>query len=182
MIFPFLKQKQTILISVLLIMIVFSCSPPASKMAKYGPVFENVMLTETGVFRGLSLGASFDSVQLKEQVKPIETDSGYLYYEMKLDTTGSFNIIYNFDDNELNEIQSDILINNAANTEEVFAKFKMYFDEHYGESQNHQGFTVWTVKSDKLGLVRINLSVESSNFASENAPGKISLWIYPDKD
>ncbi len=151
-------------------------------MASYGPVFETVMRSETGVFRGFSLGDKQDSVRLKETVKPMETDSGYLYYELKLDTTGSFNITYNFDDEGLNEIQSDIYINNASKMDDVFSKFKSYFDEHYGASQTRQGYTVWTVKSEKYGEVRISLSNESSDFTVDKAPGKIALWIYPDKE
>ncbi len=182
MISLFLKHKQTVLALAGLIFILHSCTPPAPKASKYGPVFDSVMRSENGLFRGLNLGDKLDSVQLKETVKPIEADSGYLYYEMKLDTTGSFNITYNFDETGLNEIQSDIYINNAAAADEAFSKFKSYFDDHFGESQNHQGYTVWTVTSAKYGLVRINLSNESSDFTVEKAPGKISLWIYPDKD
>jgi hypothetical protein len=44
------------------------------------------------------------------------------------------------------------------------------------------GFAVWTVKSAKFGDVRINLSDESADFTVENNPGKISIWIYPDKN
>ncbi len=178
----FFKQKQIFVSFLLLVIIAGACTPPASKMAKYGPVFENVMRSENGVFRGFSLGDRMDSVQLNEPQKPIEADSAYLYYELKLDTTGSFNITYNFDENGLSEIQSDIYITNSATADEVFSKFKTYFDEHFGESQNHQGYSVWTVTSQKYGLVRINLSDESADFTADKAPGKISLWIYPDKE
>ena len=174
--------KKVVFPSLLLILIVCSCSQPKSKLAPYGHVFESVMLSENGVFRGFNLGGKQDSIRKKETVKPMETDSGYLYYELKLDTTGSFNITYNFDDEGLNEIQSDIYINNANQVDDVFSKFKSYFDEHYGASQTRQGYTVWTVKSEKYGEVRISLSDESSNFTVDKAPGKISLWIYPDKE
>ena len=41
---------------------------------------------------------------------------------------------------------------------------------------------VWTVKSEKYGDVRINLSDESADFTIPGSPGKIALWIYPDKN
>ena len=170
------------LIFLIVPIIVFSCSQPKSKIAKYGVEFESIIKSESGVFRGFSLGDKLDSVKVKEQNKPIEEDSSYLYYEVKLDSAGSFNITYNFDDNGLNEIQSDIYISSPNKADEVFGKFKSYFDEHYGESQSRQGYSVWTVKSEKYGVVRINLSDESSNFTVDKAPAKISLWIYPDKD
>ena len=180
---PFFNQKKQIQPAILLLtLIAISCSQPKSKMAVYGNVFDSVMLNETGVFRGFNLGDKMDSVKLKESGKAMESDNGYLYYEVKLDTACSFNITYNFDEKGLSEIQSDIYVNNATITDEVFSKFKTYFDRRYGESQSHQGYTVWTVKSEKFGIVRINLSDESSHFITKKAPGKISLWIYPDKE
>ncbi|MGZ4060968.1 MAG: hypothetical protein ACXVPU_18200, partial [Bacteroidia bacterium] len=58
--------------------------------------------------------------------------------------------------------------------------FKRYFDDHYGASQTHEDYTIWTVKSERYGTVRINLSDESADFTVPNSPGKISIWIYPD--
>ena len=173
--------RQTPLLLLMLI-IVSSCKHSESKLAKYGAELESVILTDTAVFRGLSLGDNIDSVKRKELGKPIEADSAYLYYEMKLDTTGSFNLRYTFDEDGLDEINSEIYIKNAGRTDEIFSKFKTYFDEHYGESISHQGYTVWTVRSKKFGVARINLSNESSDFTVPNAPGKLSLWIYVDKD
>lgn len=158
-------------------------------MEMYGPVFSAVMRTDNGIFRGLNLGDKFELVQSTEAGKSIESDSSYLYYENKIDTTdqpssniGSFNITYNFDETGLSEIQSDIFIKNADKADEVFSKFKSYFDHLYGESESHKGFNVWSVKSEKYNNVRITLSDESSNFSVDKAPAKISLWIYPDKD
>ena len=165
----------------LLIFAIFSCTPPKSKLETYGPVFENVMRTDEGVFRGFSLGDSFDSIQSRETNKPVEIDSNFLYYEYKLTTTGSFNITYNFDERGLNEIQSDIFITNSADAEKIFNTFKSYFDQHYGANQSQMGISAWSVKSEKFGDVKINLSDESNNFISDKAPGKITLWIYRDK-
>lgn len=182
--FLFFKSSLKFTIGIFLITIfLFSCSTPKSKLTEYGPVFENVMRSDTGAFRGLSLGEKLDSVKAKETAQPTEVDDNYLYYEYKLnDSIGSYNITYDFDESGLNEIQSDIFITNPANTDNVFAGFKKFFIQHYGEVEDHMGFAVWTVKSEKYGTVRINLSDESSDFTVANSPGKISLWIYPDKD
>lgn len=175
-------QQHLFFIFIFFIIFIFSCTKPKSRLAAYGPVFENVMRSDTGVFRGFSLGDKLDSVQKKENEKPVESDSAYLYYEYSLDTVGSYNITYNFDETGLIEIQSDIFINNPNKADEVFAKFKTYFDEHYGDSESNMGFTAWSVKSEKFGEVKLNLSNESADFTADKAPGKISLWIYPDKD
>lgn len=177
----FQKQQQKIVTIVLLLGFSVSCNQPKSKLAEYGPVFENVMLNDAGVFRGFSFGDSLNLIQSGETNKPVEVDKDYLYYEFKLNSDGSFNIAYNFDEEGLNEIHSDIFINNSDNADEVFNKFKAYFDEHYGTSQVQMGFSIWSVKSEKYGEIKINLSNESTDFIIDNAPGKISLWIYPDK-
>lgn len=169
-------------ICTLLVFILFSCTNRKSDLHVYGSVFENVMLEDAGVFRGFLLGDSIGFIQSKETAKPLEKDKDYLYYEYKLNEEGSFNIAYNFDEKGLNEIHSDIFINKADDADEVFNKFKSYFDDQYGASQIQMGFNIWSVKSEKYDEVRINLSNESTDFTVDNAPGKISIWIYPDKN
>ncbi len=105
-----------------------------------------------------------------------------MYYEYKLDSANSFNITYNFDEGGLSEIQSDIYIHDPANTDRIFNSFKHYFDDHYGASENHEDYTIWTVQSANYDVVRISLSDESADFTIPHSPGKISLWIYPDKN
>jgi len=185
---PYLyKQTQQLTIAFMILAIaISSCTTEPksqSKLAEYGSVFENIMITDTGAFRGFSLGDNLDSVKAKEMAKLTEADDGYLYYEAKInDTTGSYNISYSFDEKGLSEIQSDIFINNIDNAETIYNQFKSYFDKYYGSSESHMGFNVWTVKSEKYGKIRINLSNESTDFTTDKAPGKISLWIYPDKE
>ena len=105
-----------------------------------------------------------------------------MYYEYPIDSIGSFNITYNFDDAGLNEIQSEIFIKNAKQTDSIFDTFKNYFDAHYGGSEVDMGYTVWSVKSEKFGDVKINLSDQSADLTVDGAPGKLAIWIYPDKD
>jgi hypothetical protein len=177
-----MKTRSLIFLGAILLLFTFSCTNPKSKLAEYGPVLENVMQSDIGAFRGFSLGEAFDTIKQTEKVEPIESDENYLYYEYSIDTLGSYNVAYNFEEKALNEIQADIFISNASKTEEVYNSFKKYFDLHYGVCEDHMGFAVWTVKSAKFGDVRINLSDESADFTVENNPGKISIWIYPDKN
>lgn len=170
-------QKTAVIAFLPLLFIVSSCSK--SSLKEFGPVFQSVVLSDEGVFRGINLGDSQAAIEKKESVKPVESDSGYLYYEYKLDTTGSFNVTYNFDERGLNEIQSDIFINKSEQTEAIYDKFKAYFDEHYGDSESQMGFTVWTVKSEKYDEIKISITNENSDFTTDQAPGKISIWIYP---
>lgn len=178
---PFIR-KTIALVSIILILFFSSCTNTESPLSKYGPELEGVMRSDSGTFRGFDLGTQMDTILAKEAGLGVDADEGYLYYEFKLNDSNSYNISYSFDDRGLNEIQSDVYIKNPNNTEKVFNSFKAYFDDHFGENENHQGFMVWTVKSEKYGDVRINLSDESSDFTIPGSPGKIALWIYPDKE
>jgi hypothetical protein len=165
------------------IAVITSCNNgKKSKLADYGKVVSAVMLKDKGTFRGHDLGESIDSVKAQELQQPMEVDDNFLYYEYKIDSTASFNISYNFDEKGLSEIQSDIFIYEDNSGENYFDLFKSYFSSYFGEGENQKGFFVWTVQSEKYGTVRINLSDESADFTVDNAPSKISLWIYPDKN
>jgi hypothetical protein len=166
-----------------MLFVVSSCKQPVkSPLAEYGTIFENVVRFDEDLFRGFNLGDSVSTVTAKELGKPKEQDENYLYYEYPVDSSTTYSVKYSFDERGLNEIESDIFITNNTNlTEETFNKFKSYFDNHYGESQTEGGYNVWTVKSEKYGDVRIDLSNEFPAFNDKNAKGKISLWIYTDK-
>lgn len=140
------------------------------------------MRSEDGAFRGFNFGAKQDSVAKKETGPPAETDKDYLYYEYRINPGGTFNVTYDFDEEGLNEIQSDVFVTDPNQTDSVFNSFKTYFDDHFGKEESDMGYNVWSVKSDKYGDVKINLSDQSTSLTADKAPGKISIWIYPDKD
>ncbi len=179
-----MSSRSTFLFPALCLLLLFAaCGPDKSGMSEYGPVVGKVFRVESGAFRGFNLGDKMDSVQAGESSQPIEVDDGYLYYEYKIDdTSGTYNISYDFDENGLNEIQSDIYISNPAATETVFNSFKSYLDEHYGSSETAMGYFVWSTHSEKLGDIKINLKDESVELTVDGGPGKIALWIYPDKE
>jgi len=159
-----------------------SCKNEKDPLKKYGPFVKSVMRSENGAFRGFNFGAQLDSVVAKEAAPATEADEGYLYYEYKINNTGSFNVTYDFDEKGLNEIQSDIFITDATQTDSVFNSFKSYFDDHFGAEETDMGYNVWSVKSDKFGDIKINLSDQSPSLSADKAPGKISISIYPDQD
>lgn len=178
-----MKSVKLLLSFFTLSLLFFSCGNDKPVHSEYGPVFDNVMRGHPGSFRGFDLGEKMDSVMAREDSEPTEVDDYYLYYEYRLkDSSGTFDITYDFDESGLNEIHSDIYINAASQADTVFSSFKSYFDKTYGNSENHGGFNVWTVRSDTYGQVRINLSDGSGDLSPEGAPGKISLWIYPEKE
>jgi len=176
------NTPKTLVFFILIFFVISSCKQDKSSLAKYGSVFENVVRFDQGVFRGFNLGDSITTIATKELSKPFEEDINYLNYEYKIDSTTTFDVRYTFDERGLNEIESDIFINNNLSlAEETFNNFKKYFDEHYGKSETEGGYNVWSVKSEKYGDIMIDLSSEFPAFNAKNNVEKISLWIYVDK-
>ena len=176
-------SKNIISSAAVVLFFVSACShKKKNSISDYGKVVSSVLINNEGAFRGFNLGDNLDSILAKELQEPMEIDDGFLYYEYKVDTITSFNITYNFEDKNLYEIQSDIFILENDSKENILLEFKTYFDNFFGSGERQKGFIVWTVQSEKYGKVRINLSDESSDYTVDNAPSKITLWIYPDKN
>lgn len=179
----FFLKKQPIFFLFVLSLFFCSCETEIKdSLKKYGPFVETVIRSEESTFRGFNFGEKMDTVLARETGQPAEADDGYLYYEYKIDEGGSFNITYDFNETGLNEIQSDIFINDPLKSDSVFNAFRKYFDDHFGKSEVDMGYNVWSVKSEKYGNIKINLADESADFTVDETPGKIALWIYPDKE
>lgn len=180
----FKKRLSFITLSAILLIVVVlaSCSSEKDPLDKYGVFVKTVMRNDHGAFRGFNFGEKMDSVTAKEAGPGAEADENYLYYEFKIDSLGSFDISYDFDENGLNEIHSDIFINDASQADSIFNSFKTYFDDHFGGSESHGGYTVWNVRSETFGDIKVNLSDESTDLTADHAPGKLSIWLYPDKE
>lgn len=175
--------KYIFALAILLIVLLPACTKKEKDpLAKYGTFVEKVMKTDTGAFRGFNFGDKIEKVIAGEGPKTTEADTNYLYYEFKVDTLGSFDVTYDFDEGGLSEIQSYVYIKNINRTDSVFEAFKSYFNDHFGRDETQMGYNVWTVKSEKYGDININLSDESADFTADQTPGKLSISIYPDKD
>lgn len=156
-----------------LISFIVSCSNPESKLSKYGNTLEAIIKTDEGVFRGIHLGMSPDSLKLKELEGLIEASDDYFYYEFKIDSS-SYSIAYSFDEKKLSEIQVDIFLKTEEQAADVFNKFKDYFTEKYGAGENENEFFVWITPSGIKGNIKIALADESSDYNY----GKLTLSFY----
>jgi hypothetical protein len=179
----FLLKKQYFLFSIILLLSIYSCeTKEKDPLKKYGSFVETVIRSEENTFRGFNFGEKADTIMAREAGQAAEADEGYLYYEYRINDLGSFNITYDFNENGLNEIQSDVFINNPLQADSVFNAFKNYFDDHFGNSEVDMGYNVWSVQSEKFGNIKINLTDETADFTADQTPGKIAIWIYPDKE
>ncbi|MDF2437824.1 MAG: hypothetical protein K0Q95_2200 [Bacteroidota bacterium] len=176
-------SKYLFPLTLTILVLVSSCTKKEKDpLEKYGPFVQTVMRIDSGAFRGINFGESITSVIAKEGANTTEADTNYLYYEFSIDTMGTFDVTYDFDNGGLAEVQSFVFIKNLNQVDSVFDSFKAYFNDHYGAGDTQMGYNVWTVKSEKYGDININLSDESADFTADKTPGKISISIYPSKE
>jgi hypothetical protein len=159
-----------------LLCLLMACSCGKSPLAVYGPDFATIMRTDTGLFRGISMGRSKEVIKALEPSGLKEADSSdgtdYLFYELKIDSTISYTIAYNCPDNKLNNIAADIYLLNEPQASTLYDSFKAYFEKKYGSSLADGDFLLWTIHSSG-STTRIELADESPTYKR----GKITLVI-----
>ncbi|MCC6691404.1 MAG: hypothetical protein IT235_07715 [Bacteroidia bacterium] len=158
-----------------------SCSCEKSPLAEYGESFEQLMRTDSGLFRGMDLGLT------KEQIKTIEPNGlkeednndgvNYLFYELNLDSVTTYTLAYYLPNNRLNSIEADIYLLNEPEAADLFAVFKKYFEKKYGQALVDGDFYFWTAIG-RMGKTRIALADESPTYKR----GKLTLVIHDEQD
>lgn len=165
----------------ILLCMLFACSCGKSPLAQYGESFEKVMRSDTGLFRGLTLGVSKEQIAKSEPIGLKEEDSNdgidYLFYELGIDSTTSYTIAYYCPDNRLNNIEADIYLLNEPQAAELFTSFKTYFEKKYGKPETEGDFLLWIAETGS-GKARIALADESPTYKR----GKLTLVIHDAKD
>jgi hypothetical protein len=164
-----------------LLCLLFACSCGKSPLGQYGESFEQVMRSDSGLFRGINFGMSKEAIKALEPTGLKEEDSNdgvdYLFYELALDSTTSYTVAYYCPNNRLNNIEADIYLLNEPQAAELFTSFKNYFEKKYGKAETDGDFFLWTAET-KLGKARIALADESPTYKR----GKLTLVIHDARD
>jgi len=160
----------------LLLSLVFSCHCGKSPLAPYGKSFENIMKSDTGIFRGTNFRMSSENIKSIEPEGLKEEDNSeginYLFYELKVDTSTSYTIAYSCPDNKLKNIETDIYLLNEPQAADLFNAFKKYFNTRYGNSITSGDFFIWSATTSS-GKIKIELADESPTYKR----GKITLVV-----
>jgi hypothetical protein len=158
-----------------------ACSCGRSRLSVYGPAFETIMRSDTGLFRGMNMTMSKEGIKALEPVGLKEDDStagaDYLFYELKADTAISYTIAYYCPGNQLTNIATDVYLLNEPQAADLFNSFKIYFEKKYGVPQTAGDFFLWTIQTPH-GKTRIELADESPTYKR----GKITLVIRDAKE
>ncbi|MFI5148484.1 MAG: hypothetical protein ACHQRM_02050 [Bacteroidia bacterium] len=158
---------------------VWSCSTPKvpyNKVEDYNAVMKRLLLTDSGLFRGVNMGATPASVKATEKtMKPDEEEENYLSYSIAFPDTIQCAYYYDFDGGGLNEIGINIYRTKAKNFDWLFTSLKQYFTKKYGNPETEKALLVWYVKNQGKEGAQITLGDESADYGY----GELTLTIFP---
>lgn len=138
-------------------------------------VFDSIIKSKIGHFRGVEIGAALDEVKKSESDKPQDEEDDYLYYDIALNGEDSYAISYSFDEKGLYEIQVDVFLEKPQAATDLFSEFRTYFGEKYGSvKEEDDGYASWLITSDISEEIEISLIDESEGYDY----GKISITFY----
>lgn len=142
----------------------------------FHPLMDEIILTKSGVFRGLNLNTRKDSILKVEKIAPIENESNRLYYEFLKDSDTNFSIEYVIQNDSLEEINVQINSNDLELTSYLFCDIKDYYANKLPNPIEDQGQVVYNCYEGQRKPFVVALSDNSSP-----AKGQLNMVIYKDK-
>lgn len=158
-------------------LIIIGCKKSGnSALVPYGSVFEKIMKTDSGIFRGVSIGMPIEEIKSREGKKAEEEEVNdgvnYLVYNNVVDSSSNYSVTYLCPGGKVNEINADIYLVSEEEGVIVFESFKKYFQDTYGKYETDGDFYLWTVPIAN-SKAQIAIADESATYKK----GKITLII-----
>ena len=147
-----------------------------SKLDQYGEIFQTVMKSDDGVFRGININDSKSQVEAIEEKAPDAFTENMLLYELSINETASLTIRYGFENNQLYEIGAEADFEVQEDGLSLINAFKQFYAAKFGSSQSGAGFITWVGKVDGQSI-----RIEMTDEAELSSFGGWSLSIYRDR-
>lgn len=110
-------------------------------------------LTQTGHWRGISLGDPMTTVTTKEKEKPFEQDARHVGYTVEFPNLETADFLYYQENQKVSSIVVDLYLNNQASVDAYKKDLNGYFTRRYGQSTLKDKATVWTdLKQAQISL------------------------------
>ncbi len=142
----------------------------------FHPLLDQIIKSTTGVFRGLNLNSTADSIKKVESSLPIETSQGHLYFEYKADSLTNYSIDYTLNNDSLTEINLQINSDDLELTSYLFCDLKDYYTNKLPNPTEDKGYVVYNCFEGQRKPFVVSLSDNSSP-----TKGIINMVIYKDK-
>jgi len=138
------------------------------------------------MFRKVALGMDTKAILAAEKKKPDENDTNYIFYSLPMDTLypdsvnetvdtlNYYTVAYNFDQQNLNEIDEDIFMATDSMAASLHGRLSDYFTNKYGDGIKESDHIIWKLKKIGSKTAKLSLSDESEEYDY----GKLSLVYY----
>lgn len=142
----------------------------------YHILLDEIVRSKSGIFRGLNLNCSADSIKRVEDVAPTEVSPGHLYYEYAADSMTNYSIDYTLENDSLEEISVQINTKDLELANYLFCDLKDYYANKLPNPTEDKGYIVYNCFEGQRKPFVVSLSDNSSP-----ALGIINMVIYKDK-
>jgi hypothetical protein len=160
-----------------LIMLLAAFGSCQSSLDRYGEVFQSVMVSDKGVFRGSSINDTKAQVEAEENKAPDAFTTNMLLYEIPINETASLTVRYGFENDRLFEIGAEAEFENSQDGLDLINAFKTYYTAKFGGAQTASGFVTWVGTLDAQ-----RIRIEMTDEAELSSFGAWSLTIYRDRN
>lgn len=179
-----MRVSFRIILIVLIIAAFFSCnneetrriSAPGRVFPGYHALLDEIVKSDSGVFRGLNLNSSFGAVKTAEPSEPSEMDNGHLLYEYQADSLTHYTIDYLFENDSLSEINVQINSQDVDLSSYLFCDLKDYYANKLPNPTEDKGYVVYNCFEGQRMPFVVSLSDNSTT-----GTGIINMIIYKDK-
>jgi len=160
-----------------LLFLLASLASCRNNMDQYGEVFQAVMKSDDGVFRGNNLNDNRQQVESEENKAPDAFTANMLLYEIQINESAVLTVRYGFENGKLFEIGADADFENQEDGIALINAFKQYYTTKIGSAQMAAGFITWKGNVEKQAI-----RIEMTDEAELSSFGAWSISIYRDRN
>lgn len=153
-----------------------SPSQPKRVFPGYHELLDEIVRSDSGIFRGLNLNSTAATVRQVEPSEPAEISDGHLYYEYTADTATNYSIDYSFENDTLSEINVQINSRDMELSNYLFCDLKDYYANKLPNPTEDKGYVVYNCFEGQRMPFVVSLSDNSTT-----GTGIINMVIYKDK-
>lgn len=158
---------------ILLLATLASCK---NNLDQYGEVFQTVMKSDDGIFRGLNINDNQQQVEAAENKAADAFTENMLLYEIAINKTATLTVRYGFENGKLFEIGADAEFEKQEEGIALINGFKKYYTAKLGTAQSAAGFVTWRGTSEG-----VDIRIEMTDEAELTSFDAWSLSIYRDR-
>lgn len=142
----------------------------------YHVLLDEIVRTQSGIFRGFSLNNCSADVLSTEPAQPAETSDDQIFYEYKADSSTNYSIVYSFENDTLTEINVQINSPDLELSNYLFCDLKDYYANKLPNPTEDKGFVVYNCFEGQRMPFVVSLSDNSTP-----GMGIINMVIYKDR-